>query len=121
MLLAWIDPQLQRLCCRPGGLGTAGSRERAAAEDLLATVVAAPTLGGVLGFRSIRTQVRAGGLILTLEEVHMHMQLLQANGGKKVLPDHADLLREHAPDQAAFVTDMILAGASLRPSPPAKR
>jgi hypothetical protein len=113
MLLAWVDPQLQSRCCVPGGFGPEGSRHRGAAEDLMSTVVAAPALGGLLEFRSIDIRISAGGVVLTLEEVQMHMQLLRNNGEPRSLPAGSEIAK-HAAARSALINDVRLGGLSLR-------
>lgn len=112
MLLAWPDPRLKRCCTSAAELRAASGDQAAAAEDLLATVARAQTLGVVMGLRSIRTAIDGDGLTFSLEEIEMHARLLTAEG--KLYPLRAaNSLAPHVGAQRLLIDDLRVGGQSV--------
>lgn len=113
MLLAWIEPELQETCIRGKSLDSVAGEWSLAARDLIAVVVHASNLGSLIALRSIGTTPAHDGLILSLEEVHMHTRLLHPDGRVRRIRT-GDRLAAHASVNSIVVDDVLIGGHSLR-------
>lgn len=113
MQLAWSDVLLRQRCVVGTAWQECSAHQQAAAQDLLITVCEAPSLGDLLRFHSILSALDgAGGLVLTLEDVHIRARLLATTGGPLILTGPVSLL-DHGRVQAMIVDDLVAAGHSL--------
>lgn len=116
MQLAWISPQLEGSCVSRVHLRAVADGQLAAAEDLLHVVAHAPRLENLVTFQSVRIDVNAGTLTLSIEEVEMHVRPLSSDGVPHAVLDRA-ALPDHASSQALLVQDFHIRGRSiLRPA-----
>lgn len=113
MLLAWIELELQETCTRGRSLDTVAGEWSLAARDLIAVVVHASNLGGLIALRSIDTTAAHHGLILSMEEVHMHTRLLHPDGSFRKIQT-GDRLPAHASVNSIVVDDVLIGHRSLR-------
>lgn len=116
MQLAWISPQLEDSCVSGAHLRAVANGQLAAAEDLLHVVAYAPRLENIVKFQSVRMDVNAGNLTLSIEEVEMHVRPLSSDGVPSAVANRA-ALPDHAKSQALLVQDFHIRGRSiLRPA-----
>lgn len=112
MQLAWFDPQLEGYCTSAARLRVAAGGQVDAAEDLLYVVAQAPHLGDLAQFRSVRMDVEAGNLTLSIEEVDMHARPLNPAGVPSIIANRASLL-DHAASEALLIHDLHVRGRSI--------
>lgn len=112
MQLAWLDPQLKDHCCSGTRLRVAAGGQVEAAEDLLHVVAHVPYLGGLARFRSIRMDVQAGNLTLSIEEVDMHARPLNTAGIPSSIASKASLL-DYSASEALLIHDLHVRGQSI--------
>jgi len=109
---AWLDAQLQGCCASKGLLRSAAGAQAEAAEDLLCVVSQAPRLESLATFQSVRIDVKAGDLTLSIEEVDMYARPLSSDGVPCTLMDRASLL-DHSVTQALLIRDLRVRGQSI--------
>lgn len=115
MLIAWITPHLEGYCTSEVRLRSVAGDQIEAAEDLLHLVTHAPKLGSLAAFRSVRMDVQAGTLVLSIEEVDMHARPLSPAGVPRSISSRASLL-DYATTDALLIRDLHIRGESiLRP------
>ncbi len=112
MLIAWISPRLEGYCTSGARLRSVAGDQTEAAEDLLYLVTQAPQLGSLAAFRSIRMDVQAGTLALSIEEVDMHARPLSPAGVPRSVSNRASLL-DHATTDALLIRDLHIRGESI--------
>lgn len=112
MQLAWISPQLEISCVSAARLRAAADGQAAAAEDLLHVVAQAPRLDTLATFQSVRLDVDAGNLTLSIEEVEMHVRPLSSDGAPCAVIDRT-ALPDHASSQSLLVQDFHIRGRSI--------
>ncbi len=112
MHLAWFDPQLESYCTSGARLRVAAGGQVDAAEDLLHVVAQAPHLGDLARFRSIRMDVQAGKLTISIEEVDMHARPLNQAGVPGTITNRASLL-DHSGYEALLIHDLHVRGRSI--------
>lgn len=112
MKLAWLDPRLEGCCVSGAHLRATVGAQAGAAEDLLLLVSQAPRLESLATFRSVRLDVDAGNLTLSIEEVDMYAQPLSPGGVPGALATRASLA-EHALAQALLIRDLCVQGQSI--------
>jgi hypothetical protein len=113
---AWLSPQLERSCVSGAHLRAVANGQAEAAEDLLHVVAHAPRLQNLVTFQSVRLDINAGNLTLSIEEVEMHARPLTPDGIPRAVLNLA-ALPDHASSQALLVQDFHIRGRSiLRPA-----
>lgn len=112
MLLAWLDPQLERRCLTGSRLRSACGAHLSAAQDLLMAVSASPTLRTLLTFHSVAPVVVEGSLTLAMEEVVMRTTLLSPKGEAITLRNDRHLL-ESVEMQALLIQELRIDGRPL--------
>jgi len=110
--LAWFGSQLEGYCTFGARLRAVAGDQVEAAEDLFHLVSQAPRLGDLAAFRSVNTDVRAGNLTLSIEEVDMHARPLSPAGVPRPIASRASLL-EYATTEALLVRDLRVYGESI--------
>lgn len=114
MKFAWLSPQLERSCVSGAHLRAVANGQAAAAEDLLHVVAHAPRLEDLVTFQSVRIEVYAGNLTLSIEEVEMHARPISPDGIPRAVLNLA-ALPDHASSQALLVQDFHIRGRSILP------
>lgn len=112
MQLAWLGSRLEDYCTSGARLRAATGDQVEAAEDLLHLVSQAPQLSDLAVFRSVRMDVQAGNLTLSIEEVYMHARPLSPAGVPRSIGSRASLL-DYATTEALLVRDIHVRGESI--------
>lgn len=112
MKIAWIGSRLESYCTSGARLRMAADDQVDAAEDLFHLVSQAPRLGDLGAFRSVRLDVQAGNLTLSIEEVDMHARPLTPAGVPRSIGNRAALL-DYATAEALLVRDLHVRGESI--------
>lgn len=112
MKLAWFGSRLEGYCLPGARLRLVAGDQVAAAEDLFHLVSQAPSLGDLAAFRSVRMDVRAGNLTLSIEEVDMHARPLTPSGVPRSIKSRASL-PDHATTEALLIQDLHIRGESI--------
>jgi hypothetical protein len=109
---AWLSARLESYLTVSARLHAAAGNQAGAAEDLIHLVSEAPRLGDLASFRSVRMDVQAGNLTLSIEEVDMHARPLPAAGVPQSIASRASL-PDYAAAEALVVQDLHVRGASI--------
>lgn len=112
MQLAWFGTQLEGYCTAAARLRAAAGDQVGAAEDLFHLVSQAPRLSDLAAFRSVRMDVLAGNVTLSIEEVEMHARPLSPAGVPRSIASRASLL-DFATTEALLVRDLHVHGESI--------
>lgn len=107
-----MGSRLEGYCTSGARLRAAVGDQAEAAEDLLHVVSQAPRLGDLAAFRSVRMDMQAGTLTLSMEEVDMHAHPLSPEGLLGSIGVRGSLL-EYAATEALLVRDLHIRGESI--------
>lgn len=112
MKLAWWSPQLEDCCVSAARLRASTGDQVAAAEDLLHVISQALRLENLTAFQSVRIDVNAGSMTISIDEVDMQARPLSPDGIPRDLVNRASL-PDHASAQALLVQDIHVRGRSI--------